>query len=279
MKIKFFCPIWGMVPDYIDKIEGDLPAILEKIKTAGYDGVEMAIPYDDLQKAEIADVLKKINLDLIALQWAANGENLQDYLVSYQSHISNAKKLNPLFINSQTGADFFNFEDNDAIIKYAQQLEGKLKIKIMHETHRGKFSFHAASIQKYLLANPNIYLTADFSHWCSVSESYLQNQSQNVFNAIEKCHHIHARVGHPQAAQVTDPRAPEWQQALNYHLKWWDAIISNHKKIGSKTITITPEFGPPNYMPILPFTQQPVANQWEINNWIKDLLKARYINF
>jgi|GEM_PF-5031671 len=39
MKIKFFCPIWGMVPDYIDKIEGDLPAILEKIKTAGYDGV------------------------------------------------------------------------------------------------------------------------------------------------------------------------------------------------------------------------------------------------
>lgn len=99
----------------------------------------------------------------------------------------------------------------------------------MHETHRGKFSFHSAGIEKYLLENPAICLTADFSHWCSVSGFYLQNQTQNVFNAIEKCHHIHARVGHPQAAKVTDPRASEWQEALNYHIVWWNAIVSNHK--------------------------------------------------
>jgi hypothetical protein len=29
-------------------------------------------------------------------------------------------------------------------------------------------------------------------------------------------------------------------------------------------------------MPALPFTRQPVANQWEINVYMKDVLKKRY---
>jgi hypothetical protein len=29
-------------------------------------------------------------------------------------------------------------------------------------------------------------------------------------------------------------------------------------------------------MPIQPFTQMPISNQWEINVYMKDLLDARY---
>jgi hypothetical protein len=34
---------------------------------------------------------------------------------------------------------------------------------------------------------------------------------------------------------------------------------------GREWFTLTPEFGPPEYMPCLPFTRQPVADAWEVN--------------
>ena len=276
MRIKFFCPIWGMVPDYIDQIEGSLDLVFSKIKNLGYDGVEMAIPTDTTQKKLILELLSEFNLKLIALQWAAAGKTIEEYLASYEEHIISAAGTNPLFINCHSGKDYFSWEENCRVIDRAYQLMQRTGIQILHEIHRGRFTFHAQGLQPYLNAYPDLKLAADFSHWCNVSESYLQDQPENVDKAIKHSMHIHARVGHPQSCQVSDPRAPEWEEALNYHLAWWDAIFDHRKKQGSELLTVTPEFGPGNYMPLLPYTRQPVADQWEINLWIKDLLKDRY---
>jgi len=42
-------------------------------------------------------------------------------------------------------------------------------------------------------------------------------------------------------------------------------------------MTFLAEFGPIDYMPAIPFTRQPVANQWEINVWMMELLRGRYV--
>jgi sugar phosphate isomerase/epimerase len=276
MQIKFFCPSWGMVPDYVTEIDGDIESMLKRIKSAGYDGVEMAVPTNEKQKDQLKLLLNELELDIIALQYAATGNTIHEYLAAYEVQIKNAASIKPLFINSHTAADYFPVEEINLSLEKALELSKKLDVKIVHETHRGRFSFHSASIQKYLTQYPEIRLTADFSHWCNVSESFLQNQQENVKNAIQKSDHIHSRVGHPQGCQVNDPRAPEWQQALNYHLEWWDEIIAAHREKGSSTFTITAEFGPGNYMPLMPYTLQPLGNQWEINLWITALLKKRY---
>ena len=88
--------------------------------------------------------------------------------------------------------------------------------------------------------------------------------------------HIHTRVGQPQAPQVNDPAAPEWKSTLDQHLAWWDQVVENHKKQGKTQLTMCMEFGPSGYLPTLPFTQQPVADQWRINKYMLDLLKNRY---
>lgn len=276
MQIKFFCPTWGMVPDYVTEINADIESILKRIKSAGYDGVEMAVPTNEKQKEQLKLLLNRFELDIIALQCAATGNTIHEYLADYETQIKNAASIKPLFINSHTAADYFPVEEINLSLEKAMELSQKLDVKIVHETHRGRFSFHSASIQKYLTQYPEIRLTADFSHWCNVSESFLQNQQENVKNAIQKSDHIHARIGHPQGCQVNDPRAPEWQQALNYHLEWWDEIIATHREKGSSTFTITAEFGPGNYMPLMPYTLQPLGNQWDINLWITALLKKRY---
>jgi hypothetical protein len=119
-------------------------------------------------------------------------------------------------------------------------------------------------------------ITADFSHWVCVSETYLDDQPEILSEAINRTEHIHARVGYPEGPQVTHPGAPEWSEALSKHVTWWDAIISNLRNQKREFATITTEFGAIPYLPTLPFTNQPIVSQWEINLWMKEYLHKRY---
>ena len=116
-------------------------------------------------------------------------------------------------------------------------------------------------------------MVGDFSHFCVVSESLLEGQEAFIEQIIPHIKHIHARVGSQQASQVSDPAAPEWQPHLHRFLGWWKQMVAYHRQRATDTLTITPEFGPSPYMPALPFTQQPIGNQWEINLFMKDFLR------
>ncbi|NRA37901.1 MAG: hypothetical protein HRU15_07165 [Planctomycetes bacterium] len=126
---------------------------------------------------------------------------------------------------------------------------------------------------RYLEAEPRMKLNADFSHWCCVHESNLEDQNENMEIAIERSYHIHARVGHGEGPQVTDPRAPEWQGWVDLHLGWWKKIIQHRVAEGLEHFTICPEFGAPNYLLCLPFTNQPVTDQFAMNVYMKDRIK------
>ena len=93
--------------------------------------------------------------------------------------------------------------------------------------------------------------------------------------ALTRTDHIHARIGHAEGPQINDPRAPEWKEAVDAHLAWWDIVVERKRK-EDKSITFLTEFGPPSYLPTLPFTNQPFANQWDINTYMMDLLRKRY---
>lgn len=126
-----------------------------------------------------------------------------------------------------------------------------------------------------LLKYPKLQITADYSHWCVVSESLLEDQQQAIINTLPHVKYIHARVGFDQGPQVNDARAPEWETALKQHLQWWDDIVDHFQKTGSSTLFICPEFGPEPYLMVAPFTQKPLSNQWELNLWMKNLLSDR----
>jgi len=148
---------------------------------------------------------------------------------------------------------------------------------VHHETHRGKFSFAAHITKQYLQKIPDLQITLDASHWVCVAESFLKNQQEAMHLAIERTEHIHARVGYEEGPQVPDPRVPEWQYALDMHLNWWDKIAARKTNEGTDAVlTITPEFGPFPYMVSMPFTQQAITNQWEVNAYMMQLLRERY---
>ncbi|MEL6925600.1 MAG: sugar phosphate isomerase/epimerase, partial [Bacteroidota bacterium] len=148
-------------------------------------------------------------------------------------------------------------------------------IPIYHETHRGRILYAAPVAYEYLLANPDLRLTLDISHWCVVHESLLADQRKAVQLALSRTDHIHSRVGFQEGPQVPDPRAPEWQEVVAVHFAWWDEIVQQ-KAASGETLTMTCEFGPPGYMWSLPYTRQPVANLWEVNAHMMRLWRERY---
>ncbi|ASU34139.1 sugar phosphate isomerase/epimerase family protein [Mucilaginibacter xinganensis] len=269
MQIKFFCPKWGS-----DGITWD--NFCAKVKAAGYDGIETPVPFDAGEKKDIAAAVTKHGLLLIVQYYQSFEKGFEAHKINFKKHLENLTGMRPLLIDSQTGKDYFSAGQNRELFEMAAAVTADSGVPIAHETHRNKALFAAHVTQALLTENPDVRITADFSHWCNVSESLLEQQQEAVDLAISRTIHIHARVGHAESAQVTDPRADEWQPEVAAHLLWWDAIIQQRLKNGARFTTITPEFGPAPYMPALPYTKMPVANQWDINVYMMELLRKRY---
>jgi sugar phosphate isomerase/epimerase len=267
MRIVYVGSTWGIE---CPTVEGTL----RKLQSAGFDGVEMGAPADGAERRELKRLLEGLGMSIVAQQWSAGGtpaEHARSLEEQYRRNI----ELEPILVNSHTGKDYFTAEENVTIFRRALELEEECGVPIAHETHRGRAPFSTVATMAFLDALPGLRLTADFSHWCTVHESLLEDQAGPVARAIERTIHIHARVGHPEGPQVPDPRAPEWSDAVDAHFGWWREIVEHRRRIGSELLTITPEFGPPRYMQTLPYTRQPVADLWEVDRAMKGLLQSR----
>jgi len=268
--LKILATSWGF--------EGTMDDFCAKVKKEGYDGVELWWPTDNKKaQDDIFAALKKYDLE-IGFLCGGSQSHPQEHLAFYKKMIDAAARQNiqkPLYINNHSGRDHFSFDDNKKFIEHTQSLAKETGILICHETHRGRMLFAAHITRKFIESFPELRLTLDISHWCNVHESLLADQKETVDMALSRTDHIHARIGHPEGPQVNDPRAPEWEPVVRQHFEWWDKIVERKKKNG-EVVTILTEFGPPDYMPTLPYTKQPLGDQWAINVHMMHLLRKRY---
>lgn len=258
--------------------QGSLDEFCKKAKKEGYDGIEVWYPNDPKEQNELFEALQKHELQLGYLT-AGHDAGFQNHFNQFKENVSGAAGnlgQKPLYINCHSGKDYFSFEENKQIIEFAQNVAEKSGLEIIHETHRGRMCFATTATRSFLTKYPKMGLTLDISHWCNVHESLLEDQPEAVELALSRARHIHLRVGHQESPQVNDPRAPEWKSTLEAHLNWWDKVRAYREKSGAKRMTYLAEFGPSYYMPALPYTQQPVADQWDINVYMMKLIRERY---
>lgn len=271
MELQFFCPRWGC-----ETLSWE--DFLTKVCRADYEGVEFAIPssISSEELDQICDSVERYGLLMIGQHFDTYESNYERHFEIYQAWFEKIKPYPFLKINSQTGKDYFSADQNKALIAVAKNFSSQSGICVVHETHRNKFSFAAHVTRGYLEEIPDLQITFDVSHWVNVAESWLTDQADAIDIAIQRTRHIHARVGYTEGPQVPDPRVPEWQQALQAHLNWWDQVIFHRQSEGSPSLTITPEFGPYPYLVELPITRQPITNQWDVNQWMMRFLRERY---
>ncbi len=253
---------------------GNAQTFCEAAKKEGYNGIEVWMPGDEKSRNEIAEAALKNNLALAFLYGGGDADPVK-HLQQFTDGIQQATQYKPVYINCHSGKDYFTAEQNTQFINYTAPLSLKTGIPIYHETHRGRSLFAAHVTGEFIKKIPSLRLTFDVSHWCNVHESLLGDQAETLARVLERVDHIHARIGHAEGPQVNDPRAPEWESAVKAHMNWWDKVAERKKKEG-KRLTILTEFGPPDYLPTLPYTRQPVASQWDINVYMMNLLRKRY---
>ena len=272
MQIHFFCPRWGS--EQVGWVE-----FLDRVRDAGYDGIEYGVA-SSANTRELDEIWKMAavrGLLIVAQHYDTMEADFGRHAAKYGKWLELMKDYPVVKINSQTGRDFFTFDQNRALIDAASAFSAANGVEVVHETHRNKFSFAAHIVKDYLERIPGLWLTLDASHWVCVAESFLDDQPAAMELAIRRTGHIHARVGYPEGPQVADPRVPEWQAALSHHLRWWDTVVEIYRATGNpQPLTITPEVGPYPYMLQVPFTRQPLTDQWEVNAWMMGMLRERY---
>lgn len=247
---------------------------ITRIAHEGFDAAELYIPGLEPSPTDLKSMIADNGLVFIG-DVATEGSTVDEHIASLEKHMAYAIEAGSILINSHTGRDFFAFEDSARLFERSFEIAEAAGIPIAHETHRSRALYSAIDTRRFLEAIPKLRINADFSHWMNVHESDLSDQPDNVQLAINRAIHIHARVGHEEGPQVNDPRAPEWQTHLDNHIALWQRIADARRIDGSEVLTITPEFGPIPYMPTIPFTQEPIADTWEVNVWLRDTLRDR----
>lgn len=263
--LKILATNWGF--------NGSWDAFCEKAKTAGYDGVEVWLPAEQ-DRPVFLDAVAKHGLSFGFLCGSGESDFMTHYR-QFEKMLNEGVAMKPLYFNCHSGRDWFDFEQGMKFVNLGNEVSKSSGIPVYHETHRGRLMYAAQVTRKYLEENSALRLTLDISHWTAVHESLLEDQAETVQLALSRTDHIHARIGHQEGPQVNDPRAPEWKSAVNAHLTWWDSVIKR-KAADGQSMTILTEFGPPTYLPTVPFTFQPLADQWDINVYMMKMLRERY---
>jgi sugar phosphate isomerase/epimerase len=275
LPIKFMCPRWGF--EAIPWNE-----FLRSVKEAGYSGIEWFPFGEKTNYREVLDLLQHYQLDFCIVMAVIQPYNgYADYIAALENDLHQLMAIRdenkaPLFVSAQTGREFFSYDEILGCLQVCSTVQEKFGTPIYQETHRNKWSYAAHVVGPVLKKNAHLLLTLDVSHWFCVSESYLADQQEAVAEAIRHTRHIHARVGHTEGPQVWDPANIEYAEALEAHLEIWDKIVEQMKEKRLPYFTITPEFGPPPYMVPGNRNISMAAEQWRLNNWMKDFLKQRY---
>lgn len=250
--------------DFVTRAAGD-----------GFGGLELFLPFLEEAPSRVAELMAMHGLDHLVIDILTEGDTPADHRASFDAAIARAASYRPALINSHTGRDIFGFEDNAGLFRHAVGVAEDVGIPIVHETHRFRPTYSAIETRRYLEAVSGLMLNADLSHWFVVHESDLTDQEETIELALSRSRHIHARVGFEEGPQISDPRDPRWSEQVDRHLELWQRIVHHCASAGAEVLAITPEFGPFPYVPMQAFSDEPVADPWEANVAMRDIVADR----
>ncbi len=266
MELKLFKTLWGHTGPF------DLAA--QQALEAGFDGLEGNADLPEASRTALRAAVAEHGLEFIQEIVTAGGyvprrqDSVQDHVADVARQLQFVRDLAPRQVTIIGGCDAWTLEQSVRFFGESQEIAARMGIVCSFETHRSRSLFNPWVTLEVLHRLPELKLTCDFSHWVVVLERQLDEEMDAVRAVARQTHHIHARVGYDQGPQVPHPAAPEYAGALASHQRYWETIWEAQRERGYAQTTMTPEFGPDGYLHTLPYTQQPVADLWQINGWM-----------
>lgn len=266
MELKLFKTLWGHT--------GPLAQAADQAVEAGFSGLEGGADGAARYREELLQALRSRQLEYIQEIVTAGGyvprrqATVDEHVADVARQLELGKMLAPRAVTIIGGCDAWSLEQSVRFFSESQEAAALAGVSCSFETHRSRSMFNPWATLAIMQRLPELRLTCDFSHWVVVLERQLDEEWDAVLEVSRHASHIHARVGFDQGPQVPHPAAPEYAAALVSHQRCWEAIWNAQRERGLAVSTMTPEFGPDGYLHTLPFTQQPVANLWQVNSWM-----------
>jgi hypothetical protein len=260
----------------------NLDAALAECRAGIYDGIEAPVPLESSARRDFIARLRDADVPLIAEITTGGGyvpvhADADRHLDELRTIAETSLEAGPVRHTALAGCDSWSLAEGVDFLGRALAIFAELGISASFETHRSRLTFNPWATRDLLRQLPEMRLTCDFGHWCCVCERLVLDTEPDVLAlCAERASHVHARVGYDQGPQVPHPAAPEYQDALEAHEHWWDAIWTEAERSGRPTMTMTPEFGPDGYLQAAPFTREPVASLDEINRWMAERERKRF---
>lgn len=274
MKLECYKTLWGHA--------GSFALACTQAQAAGFTGVEGPAPASRDEQSRWRQQLQETGLLYIAEICTAGSyvpdraASVHEHLVSLEQKLQHSLALGPQFVTCLGGCDAWAEEQSLEFFTGAMRLAQQCELAISFETHRGRSFFNPWVTARICAQLPDLQLTADFSHWCVVCERLMDVEQDVLAQLVGRVRHIHARVGHEQGPQVTDPRLARYHRALESHEQWWRRIWDCQREQAYSRTTMTPEFGPDGYQQVDAFSGMPVGDLWEINCWMAQRQSHRF---
>jgi len=293
--------MWGVLDNSVGRYPlKKLPQILDKLKSLGYNGIEMPIAFVmEYGSKEFETLMVEKQMQLIAQVFSTgpppipgnmgltssfgiehpkdpeNGHDVIAHQKIWAGQVLEAAQLKASgvlrSVTSHTGRDYFTEAEADAMFSFCTAFEKEHNMIVNHETHRARILYSPWVVERILKVHPDLHLCADLSHYSCVAESGPTEPEINkvVTLLAPRVRHIHARVGFEEGPQIPDPRGDIWKPYHEGYMVWWEKIYTHAKNRNDDSFSTTPEFGPPMYAWTNPYDgNKPIVNVWDVNHWV-----------
>jgi hypothetical protein len=267
MRLAIYRSLWGY--------PGPVDVAARQIAEASYDGIEAVLPAPGPERSALAEALRAEDLGYIPLL-LVEGSTPAEQLGAARALIEEAMSLGPDRIVMHAGRDWWPMATSTGFYEDLVAMEAEIGIEIAHETHRSRPLATPWATAQLLEAVPPLRLCGDFSHWVVVCDRLLEDQEEALRAAARRTVHLHTRVGTAESPQVFDPSDPIVGEQLAAFERWWDLVWAAQVENGVAVSTMTPEYGPPPYQPLMADEAELPASLAAACDWQAERARSRF---
>lgn len=213
---------------------------LEQACEAGFEYFEVGLREDRLTATQA--LLRQFPLKLIAQGWATS-------LPEVAVFVDRAVQHDAVAINLHLGHAYMTEDEAVHLISQVQHLTASVRLPLLLETHRGRWSQDLFRTGPVLARLPELAICLDVSHYIVAGETFGGNQhlfQQHVLPLLNRTALIHGRVsnGHSVQVRLDDPFTD-----IGTIASLWSRAMADWLKSAPRdaVFVFEPELGPPPY--------------------------------
>ena len=249
--------------------EWTLDEKLQRVKAAGFEGVECWLSDEDESKHKAA-----LDQHSLRLTLGHHPHTLDDV----RQTVDRAKRLGADFVFAQPLNPFVPIREAVVFLKEARKIANEEGLCFWVETHRNNIPESLNQALELVNADPEIRFTGDFSHFVVVSEFYgleYERAIDRMMPILSRTSHLHGRISNGEQVQVEVGDGSG--QTAQFFVQIWTTVMKEWRKSAGPgdVFPFASELGPPRYAITTPDGKE-FSDRWEQSLVMKKLAQQAW---